>query len=844
MIEFRILGPLELRGGDGREVRSVLTQPKRLALLAYLALAAPGYCHRDVLRALFWPESDEYRARKALNQALYVLRRALGEDAVDARGNTDVGLDPNRVWCDALAFTRLLAEDQLDEALEYYRGGLLAGFHLVGCAEFQRWMDSTREHFSRSAIEAALQVAGRQRAAGHRAGSAHWLRRAVRWAPFDEPLVRQLIQDLEQAGDRPGALREYEAFRSRLARELEVEPSVDLRREVERLRSAPPEHGRPVAVFAPPTPDFATSPPAQPTRRFPPRRLAVAVVGLLVVGAAIYQSANSHGTGNEVAPTAARIVVLNFDNLTGDTRLTPLGRIATDWIANGLARSGIVQILPPLEALRTEEEIGTGAESAWRRHLEIARRTRARLLVAGSYTRRSDTVTFQAQIVDPGTQAVVRAVSARALASDPLGGIETLHQVVAGALATVLDTPLARWMRAASQPPTLEAYHLYVDGMDLLIRNRWRDAARILERAASVDSSFAAPMLWAVHARFQYGDFPGADSLIRRVEPLSPRLPPWDRAMLDFLRGRLRGDQEAAYQAIRRVAALAPTSEWLYLLGAQAVMTNRPREAVRVLRGLDPEGNDLAARNTYRWLAESYHRLGDYEAALKTVNRARRQYPGVLPQVELRTLAALGRQAELERRLEEILAGRDPDWGTGTLLWDVGASLRLHRSPNARRVAERAVSWYRHASRAATADPVYQERLGQLLLLAEREDDAKTVFEKLHQDLPLRPFAGGGVPAPWLYLGGLGVMAARRGDRAEALRFAGLIDSLRGPYDFGEGTVWRAAIAAQLGDLQTGTALLRQALAEGLFVMGDLLTRPDLQPLLQHPPVQELFRPR
>src|SRR2546429_348307 len=66
MIELRMLGRLSLTGADGREVRGLLGQPRRLALLAYLAAASPqGFHRRDTLLALFWPELDQEHARAA-----------------------------------------------------------------------------------------------------------------------------------------------------------------------------------------------------------------------------------------------------------------------------------------------------------------------------------------------------------------------------------------------------------------------------------------------------------------------------------------------------------------------------------------------------------------------------------------------------------------------------------------------------------------------------------------------------------------------------------------------------------------------------------------------------------
>src|SRR5256712_13512463 len=107
MIELRMLGTLSLTSADGRDVRSLLGQPRRLALLAYLAAARPqGFHRRDSLLPLFWPELDQEHARAALRQALHVVRDALRTDAVATRGDEEVGLDLQLVSCAVVAFDR------------------------------------------------------------------------------------------------------------------------------------------------------------------------------------------------------------------------------------------------------------------------------------------------------------------------------------------------------------------------------------------------------------------------------------------------------------------------------------------------------------------------------------------------------------------------------------------------------------------------------------------------------------------------------------------------------------------------------------------------------------------
>src|SRR5688500_4138012 len=137
MIRLRTLGALDLRDSEGQQLRGVLAQPKRIALLAYLTLATPrGPQRRDTLVALFWPDHDEEHARNALNQAVHFLRRSLGPDALVNRNGDELGLDRGQLWCDAVAFDEALDAGRLNEAVDLYRGELFEGFHVVAAPEF------------------------------------------------------------------------------------------------------------------------------------------------------------------------------------------------------------------------------------------------------------------------------------------------------------------------------------------------------------------------------------------------------------------------------------------------------------------------------------------------------------------------------------------------------------------------------------------------------------------------------------------------------------------------------------------------------------------------------------
>src|SRR5205823_3427206 len=95
---------------------------------------------------------------------------------------------------------------------------------------------------------------------------------------------------------------------------------------------------------------------------------------------------------------------------------------------------------------------------------------------------------------------------------------------------------------------------------------------------------------------------------------------------------------------------LAPGSEAVYLFAEGAVAFNRPREAVKALRELDPDRGFTHGWWIY-WhdLATALHMLGEHRDELKEALEGVRRFPGNLQMltVQVRALAALGRTAEI-----------------------------------------------------------------------------------------------------------------------------------------------------------------------------------------------------
>ncbi|HEY5022517.1 MAG TPA: BTAD domain-containing putative transcriptional regulator, partial [Gemmatimonadaceae bacterium] len=257
---------------DGGATTPLLTQPRRLAVLAYLVLARPRGLHsRDTLVALLWPEADQASGRHALRNALHGIRQALGEVVVTA-GDEQVGVNRDRISCDAMALETDLAAGRLAEALTRYTGELLQGFHVADAPEFERWLDAERSRLHDSVFRAAVACAESCRARGDFDGALFAARRASALAPDDEVSLRRLMEIQSTAGDRAAAIRAYDRFAQRADDDYGVEPSAETLQLVRALRAPTAPATRPAeSVTAHPA--AATSIPSAPETTTTPAAL-------------------------------------------------------------------------------------------------------------------------------------------------------------------------------------------------------------------------------------------------------------------------------------------------------------------------------------------------------------------------------------------------------------------------------------------------------------------------------------------------------------------------------------------------------------------------------------------
>ena len=541
MLRINVLGGLYV-SDDGRAVSGAAAQPRRLALLALLAVAGERGVTRDAMLAYLWPDADEERGRRALAQALYALRRDLRSDEAFI-GVKDLRLNPDLVQADLWDFRDAMATGALERAAELARGRFLEGFHLPGAESFENWVEVTRSGLAHQFADLLHQLAERSTARGeHRAATA-WLRKLAAQDPLNARIACQLMESLAAQGDTAGALQHSRVYETLIGQELDLPPDREVLVLAARLRNAagatepaqlplttapapavpPPlersavrDQGAPAAAASSPavvaesatgeipdidnpaemqsghTSGWATlSIPHDPLKvtptpaaaRWPWRRgLAAATVMIAIVAVAVRWFMRPG-----IAPSPAeRVVAVGRIAHYATGGSGGLGQPLADMLATNLARVTGVRVISSARMYELLGQSSTASDTTTGLVIAAARRAGATELVDGAlYEVSTGHLRLDLRRVDLTTGAVLHAYTIQG------PDLFTLADSGTGRLADDIGGRAPVSSLADVSTRSVEAYRAYEAGMQSYYAGDGARAEQLFREALSKDSTFA-----------------------------------------------------------------------------------------------------------------------------------------------------------------------------------------------------------------------------------------------------------------------------------------------------------------------------------------------------------------
>jgi DNA-binding SARP family transcriptional activator len=821
MFTLRLLGSASLERPDGPVAgRAALRQ--RIALLALLAVEYPRPLSRDKLVAYLWSESGTDDARHLLRESLYILRSALGDDSVLSAGD-DLRLNPARLTCDLWDFDAALARHDLEAAIDMYHGPFLSGFHLGDSEDFERWVDGERSRLARRYAQTLEQLAERQMQHGDAVRAAEWWSRLAGEDPYNSRIALRYMQALEAAGDRAGALRHAKVHSDLLRADLDAAPDREVVALAERLRLEPhPATATPASAptsSAAPFPRTGEDPeplPAEPvSARLPTRRrLAVpaGVILIVLVGIGVLGGKLSRARPPVLAPR--RIAAAPFENRTGRLDLADLGTLAADWIIRGVLETRMVE-LADLQAVyaREKDESNRPADP-----LSQARQGGAGIMIRGSYYVSGDSVLFQAGFIDVASGRVLRSF-------DPVGApldkvmvaLEELRERIAGGLIP-LAGPLDKLGNPPVDPnlippPSLPAYREFLAGLEQGAAGEWEAEANHFRRAATLDSTFAAPLIQLAFEAVWNDECSTTDSVGAVLDRRRDRLTQWDRLTMGVLRARCQGDRSGEIRLLEKRYRAYPNSP--LARGTYAtwglLSSDHARAAREILRGADlrqfPEGH------AWYWehMAAIAHTLREYRTELNISEQWRDSTEPEWLVIRGRALTALGREDEVLALLHGAPGASDESYPSQHL--KIATELAVHgHAPAARVLAKSILAQFELRPDTDVSRLEAVARANRLLGSSSGERAALERIVQSDADSVMKLAAEGRIAVLMADTGRAGTIDGVLKEQSER--------RLRSPEVRRSLILARAHIAAGFGRRQQAVDLLRMATARTAFPLG------------------------
>ena len=539
------------------------------------------------------------------------------------------------------------------------------------------------------------------------------------------------------------------------------------------------------------------------------------------------------------------ILVSIFENQTGEKGLDPLGRVAAYEIAQGLSQTGVLEVVPIMSVLQSSRAVNaeTGVPKGRDELRALANEAGAGTVVSGDYYLIDRELQLRATITDVVHNKLIRSLEAlKGSLDDKMGLITELRQRIMGALAMHFASPsVSELSLKYRQPLVYEAYQEFLQGYELFGVD-YEQSAKHFVRAVELDPTFVSARLYQAVALGNQSRYKEADALLQPIFEKRDELNPLDKCLFNWYNALLRGWKDESLRFMREAEKIAPKNNIInYVLGLEELESNHPRKTVETYAKMDSMDEKFVfGRPSSSWrisvLAEAHHMLGNYNKELGVLKTGRKYYPkSLFWDEEVRALAALGKTYEVKKTIEECLREATTVLTPGRVMREAVMELYAHGHKDAARdVAAKAVEWSRSRPEDEKKTENYRITLANALYSAGQWEEAGNIFETL----------AAAHPEDIDYQGFLGALAARRGDRARAMKISEELSKIDRPYLFGGHTYWSACIAALLGEKERAVALLRESYGQGRYFGVDLHRDIDLESLWDYPPFMEILRPK
>jgi len=356
------------------------------------------------------------------------------------------------------------------------------------------------------------------------------------------------------------------------------------------------------------------------------------------------------------------VAVIGFKNQTGDASFDYLQETIPNLLITSLEQSGHFRVtswqrFQDLLRLSGKGEMSVLDEGA---AFEICRKEGIEALVVGFYSKAGETFVTDVKVLDAATKQSLKSAQSRG--EGPASILKTQIDEISRDVSRGIGLPALKIEK--SQPriadlttSSLEAYNYFLKGRDDCEKFYFADARKSLEKAVSLDPTFAVAHRYLSEVALSLSDPKVGDEALKKAKQYAAKATEKERLSIEArYAARIEGNTDKQLSLLKELVEKYPSEKHAHFdLGFFYSRRNRIAESIEESEkaiALDPEFG-IAINQ----LAFSYVALGNFDRAIKELERYAALYPGDANPVD--SIAELymrqGKLDEAAAKYQEVL---------------------------------------------------------------------------------------------------------------------------------------------------------------------------------------------
>jgi eukaryotic-like serine/threonine-protein kinase len=360
-------------------------------------------------------------------------------------------------------------------------------------------------------------------------------------------------------------------------------------------------------------------------------KMAAALVGGMILLAAAYFFLLPLFEGQTPPLSPLPIAVVAFTNQTGDKSNDNLRELIPDLLITKLEQSKYLRVTT-LERLRDLlKQMGRTDIEVIDKDLgfELCRKDGVGLIVIGTYGKMGDMFFTDVKVYDVESKQLITSASDKGTGVESIlaSQIDNIGREITRRLLTDQRAQPAQIRVAEITTTSVDAYNYFLLGKTDYEKFYWNEARRVLEKAVSLDTTFAAAYLYLGRNYDALNDSKQRDAAYEKARRFSPKAPEKERLYIESaVAFGLEKDSEKGLRLLNQMIEKYPREKYAHWsLGNYYYGRKEFNEAISEFRkalDLDPDYG-LALNG----LAYAYAAAGDSSKSIECFKR----YAAIIP---------------------------------------------------------------------------------------------------------------------------------------------------------------------------------------------------------------------